>query len=83
MEGAGQIDGNHSVPSLHRKVFYAGHVLNASVVDQDVDAAKFFFGKLHHGFNFGGLAHVGAVVGHLGTQGCDVCLGSCMVAKTV
>jgi hypothetical protein len=37
-------------------------MLNAGVVDQDVDAAEFGGGVFHHGFDVGGLAHVGAVV---------------------
>ena len=58
-------------------------MLNASVVDQNVDAAKLFFGKLHHGFNFGRLGHVGAVIGHFGAQSRHFCLGAGMVTKAV
>ena len=66
MKSARQIDGNDGIPTLNRKIFDAGHMLNASVVHQNIDAAKFLLGKLHHGFNFGGLAHVGTVIGHFG-----------------
>ena len=66
MKSARQIDGNDGIPTLNREVFYAGYMLNACVVDQNINAAKFLLGKLHHGFNFGGLAHVGTVVGHFG-----------------
>ena len=66
MECARQIDGNDGIPTLNREIFNTGHMLNASVVDQNIDAAKFLLGKLHHGFNFCGLAHVGAVIGHFG-----------------
>ncbi len=39
-------------------------MLDAGVVDQDVHPAECRGGKRHHGFDVGGLAHVGAVVGH-------------------
>ena len=58
-------------------------MLNASVVDQNIDAAKFLLGKLHHGFNFCGLAHVGAVIGHFGAQCCNFSFGSGMVTKAI
>jgi hypothetical protein len=58
-------------------------MLNACVVDQNINAAKFLLGKLHHGFNFGGLAHVGTVIGHFGTQCRNFSFGSGMVAKAI
>ena len=83
MEGAGQVDGDHSIPTLNGEVFNTRHMLNASVVDQDVNTSKFVFSKLHHGLDFGGFAHVCAVVGHFGAQSRNFGLGSSMVAKTV
>jgi hypothetical protein len=43
----------------------ARHVLDAGVVDQDVDAAELGGSVGHHGLDLGRLAHVGAVVPHL------------------
>ena len=40
-------------------------MLNAGVVDQQVDAAEFRQGLAHHRFDGFGPAHVGAVVAHL------------------
>ena len=58
-------------------------MLDAGVVHQDVHMAEFFSGKGHHGLDFGGLAHVGAVVGHLGAKRGDFLLRRLGVAKTV
>ncbi len=62
-------------------------MLDAGIVDEDIDAAELFCGKSHHGFDFGGLAHIrGAisdadsrVAGELGPRLLD-CLG---IAETV
>jgi hypothetical protein len=83
MKGAGQIDGDDGVPTLDRKVFYLGDVLDASVVHQNVDAAKGVGRKLHHGFNFGGFAHVCPVVCDFDAQGSDFGLRALRIAKAV
>ena len=46
------------VPLLGREVLDVGHVLDAGVVDEHVDAAELFFRKGHHGLDLGRLAHV-------------------------
>jgi hypothetical protein len=83
VEGARQINGNDGIPALNWKVFYAGDVLNTGVVDQNIDTAKLLFGKLHHGFNFGWLAHVCTVIDHLGAQSGNFGLGACVVTKAI
>ena len=40
-------------------------MLNAGVVDQDVDAAELGSGVFHHGLDVGGLAHIRTVVADL------------------
>ncbi len=65
------------------EVFDAGHVLDAGVVHQDVHLAKALCGEGHHGLDLGGLAHVGAVVGHLCAQGRDFLLRRLGVTKAV
>ena len=83
VESAAQVDGQHRVPFIDWKVFNFCNVLNAGVIHQNVDAAELVGCKFHHGFDLGGLAHVGAVVGHLHTQGADRSFGAFDVAKTV
>ena len=83
MKSARQVDGDDRIPTLNRKIFDARYVLNAGVVDQNIDAAKFFFSKLHHGFYFCGLTHVSAVVDHLGTQSSNFGFRASMVAKAI
>ena len=83
VESAAQVDGQHGVPFIDGEVFYFCNVLNAGVVHENVDAAELVGGKLHHGFDLSGLAHVGAVVSHLHTQGADRSFGAFDVAKAV
>jgi hypothetical protein len=83
VEGAGHIDGDDGVPALHGKILDARHMLNAGVVDQNVQAAKGLDGKGHHVLDLGWLAHVGAVVGHLHAECRDLGLGAFDIAKTV
>ena len=83
VEGAAQVDGDDGVPALDREFFDLGHMLDACVVDQNVDAAKGVGGEFHHGLDFRGFAHVGAVVSHFHTQGSDFGLGAFGIAKTI
>ena len=83
VEGAAQVDGDDGVPALDGEVFDLGHMLDARVVDQNVDAAKGVGGELHHGLDLRGFAHVGAVVGHLHAQFSDFGLGAFGIAKTI
>jgi hypothetical protein len=83
VKGARQVDGDDGIPTFNWKVFNAGNVLDAGVVDQDIDSAKLFFGKPHHGFNFCGLAHVGAMIDNLGTQSGNFGFWASVVAKAI
>jgi hypothetical protein len=80
---ARQVDGDHRIPALDREVFDLGHMLDAGVVDQNVDPAKALGGKAHHGLDLGRPAHVCAVVGHLHAQRLYLRLCSGHIAKAV
>lgn len=62
VEGAGEIDGENSIPFLHWEILYRADMLNACVVDEDIHPAEFLGGESHHLLNLAGLAHVCAVV---------------------
>ena len=87
VEGAGQVDGQDGIPFVDREVLDLGHVLDAGVVDQDVDAAEALGAKGHHGLDLVGAAHVGAVVVHRNSVGLagggHLGLGALRIAKTV
>ena len=63
VEGAAQIDGQDGVPALGRELGDAAGVLNAGVVDEDVDGGERGLGTRHQA---GGLAGVGEVGLHIG-----------------
>ena len=83
MKRAAQVDGQNGVPFFRGEVFHPRDVLNARVVHQNIHAPECDGGKLHHGLNFGRLAHVCAVVGHLNPQGLNVGQWGVMVTKAV
>ena len=83
MKGAAQVDGQDRVPALGRKVLNARHVLDAGVVHQNIDRAKGGLGVAHHIFDFGGFAHVSAVVADGYAIGGNFGLGAFDVAKAV
>ena len=58
-------------------------MLDARVVDQDVNSAPLGFACTHHGFDLAGLAHVGAVIGHLGAQAANVGQRAFHVTKAI
>ena len=58
-------------------------MLDAGVIDKDVDAAELFGRHPHHVFDLGRLAHVGAVVGDLDAVLGDRRLGPFDVAETI
>ena len=62
MECRRQVDGDDGVPTLGREVFHVGHVLDASVIDEDVHAAELSVGIGKHAFDLGRLTHVSAVI---------------------
>ena len=60
VEGAGKVDGEDRVPFLDGKFLDRGDVLDAGIVDQDIDAAERILGFGHHAVDFGVVGHVGA-----------------------
>ena len=74
---AGQIDGDDGVPAFHRKVFNAADMLDAGVVDQNINAAKAAVDVIEHGRNVGRAAHVGTVVAGAAAEGAD--FGHCRI----
>ena len=75
------------IPLFNGEVLHRGHVLDAGVVHQDVDAAKFGLSVGHHGFDVGHLGHVRAVVAHTDAMGAarvqHFCLGAFGIAKAI
>ncbi len=56
VEDAGEIDGENIVPFVHRELLHRGHVLDAGVIDHDIDAAEGAFGIAHHRFDLPDVA---------------------------
>ena len=83
MKRAAQVDGDDGVPLFSRKIFNSRDVLDAGVIDQDIDLAKLCGGELHHGFDLGRFAHVGTVVSDLDTARSNLGLGAFHIAKAV
>ena len=63
VEGGREVDGRDGVPLLFRKIFHRGDMLDAGVVDDDVDLAEFGPGGVGHGADGFRLAHAGAGIG--------------------
>jgi hypothetical protein len=75
VEGRAEVDRDDRVPLGGGKLLDRRHVLDAGVVDEDVDAAELGLRVGHHRLDLGRLAHVGPVVaglhaerGHLGAR---------------
>ena len=83
MKGAGQIDRDDRVPFFSREVLYPCDVLNARVVDQNIDLAKFGGGVGHHVGYICGLAHVGVVMHHFHAQCSNFSFGAGYIAKAI
>ena len=64
VERTAQVDGDDGVPALRGKVLEARHVLNASVVDQNIHWAELCCSELEHIFNIRRTRHISAVVLH-------------------
>ena len=64
MERAGEIDRDDGIPALAREIGDGCDVLDARVIDQDVQPAKFRLHPPHHGGDRGGLADIGTVIQH-------------------
>ena len=63
VERGREIDGDDRVPAVGRKVLHGRGVLDAGVVDEDVDPAEFGGRLLDHAGDLVGLGHVRARVG--------------------
>ncbi|VVN14514.1 hypothetical protein PS647_04023 [Pseudomonas fluorescens] len=63
-----QVDGDDRIPTLHRKLIHRCHVLNASVVDQNVDAAELALGVGDHVGNLRRIADIGRVMADLAAK---------------
>jgi hypothetical protein len=62
VEGGGQVDGDDPVPLVDREVLHRGDVLDAGVVDQDVQPTELVMRRGDHLGDLAGPGHVGAVV---------------------
>ena len=83
MEDAGEIDGENIVPFVHRELLHRGHVLDAGVIDHDIDAAEGAFGIVHHRLDLPDVAQVGVVIaGDLAQRG-DFSPGVAAVAEAI
>ena len=69
VEGAGEVDGDHPVPLGGGEIFHRGDVLNAGIVDEDIEAAEFGLGAGHHCVDLRGLADIGAIIQHTDAVG--------------
>ena len=78
-----QVDRDDRVPLRDGKVLDRRDVLDAGVVDEDVDAAELARRVGHHGLDLGRLAHVGAVVAGLHAERGDLRLRPVDIAEAV
>ena len=62
VEGCGEPDRDDGVPFVDREFLDRRDVLNARIVDQDVDRPGNLRGLADHGGDLGGLGHVGGIV---------------------
>ena len=60
VEGGGQIDGENRVPFRRREVLQRRNMLDAGIVDEDVEPAEFAQSRFDHLGDRGGARHVGA-----------------------
>jgi hypothetical protein len=65
VEAGAEVDRQDGVPGVDRELLHRRHVLDAGVVDEQVDGAELRDGLAHHAFDLVGLAHVGRVVADL------------------
>jgi len=63
VKGRAQVEGDDGVPLVDRELLHRRDVLDAGVVDEDVDRAEAAERRLQHRLDGVGLRHVGAVVG--------------------
>ena len=62
MEGRGQVYGNDRVPAGGRKILDRRYILNAGIVDEDIDLSETLGCVRDHRLDHLGFRHVGAVV---------------------
>jgi hypothetical protein len=62
MEGGRKIDGKYLVPFLNREGFYWSDMLNAGVIDDDVNRSETMGGLIGHPQNGIGTRHVGIAI---------------------
>jgi hypothetical protein len=62
VEGGREIDGEDLVPLLGRKLLDGRDVLDAGVVDEDINGSERLLGLSHHGDDLVRLGHVGGQV---------------------
>jgi hypothetical protein len=63
VKGAGEIDRQDRIPLLDRELLDRGNMLDAGIVDEDVDAAELAAREVDHGGDVAALADVGAAEG--------------------
>ncbi|MCY1181310.1 hypothetical protein D9M73_218080 [compost metagenome] len=78
-----QVDRDDRIPTLHRKLVHRCHVLNAGIVDQDIDAAELALGVGDHVGNLCRIADIGRVVADLAAKLFDLGNNVGRIAKTV
>src|SRR5690606_1933239 len=62
VEGGREVDGDDRIPLGYRERLHPRHMLDAGVVDQDVDAPETLFGGGDHRLDLVGAAEVGIAV---------------------
>ena len=62
MEGGGEIDGENRVPFRRREILQRRHVLDAGIVDEDIEPAEFAQSRFDHRADRVGARHVGGGV---------------------
>ena len=68
---------------LSRKLIHRGDVLDAGVIDHDIDAAEGAFGIVHHRLDLPDVAQVGVVIAGDLTQRGDFSPGVAAVAAAI
>ena len=63
-----KIDGDDLVPFLDRKFLDRRDMLDAGIVDEDVERTESLLGRLHHGGDLGRLGHVGRRIDRLDAE---------------
>ncbi|MNZ77545.1 hypothetical protein D3C78_960910 [compost metagenome] len=83
MEHRRQVQGDDLVPAFQRKLLDRRHMLDARIIDQDVDAAEGLLGEREQCFYLGHLAKVGRMVRSLHPMLRNLGQSRCRVAETV